>query len=214
MDTHGTIGPRHHRRWIIAAATAASAAALLAIWVLGSHPAALPAPGSAAPHSAATEGSATDAPSVAATPRSLRIPGIGVATGLVGLGLRDDGTVEVPRDPDAAGWFDRGTSPGQPGSAVILGHVDSGQGPAVFYRLHELVRGDRILVRLSDGTTGRFSVVRVVTYPNDEFPAQRVYAGTPRRATLNLVTCGGEYRADAGGYQANVVVYSELIRKS
>lgn len=152
------------------------------------------------------------APARGVRPRSLRIPAIGVASRLLGLGLQPDGTVEVPGDPDAAGWFDQGTLPGQPGSAVILGHVDSRRGPAVFYRLRELVRGDRILVRLSDATTARFTVVRVATYPNADFPARRVYAGTPGRPTLNLVTCGGRYLPAAGGYQANVVVYTELTR--
>jgi sortase (surface protein transpeptidase) len=122
--------------------------------------------------------------------------------------------VEVPSDPGRAGWFFPGTVPGQHGSTVILGHVDSTRGPAVFYRLHELVRGDRFLVRMSDGSDTHFTVTRVATYPNAEFPAQRVYAGTPGRATLSLVTCGGDFDADAGGYQANVVVFAQRTRAS
>lgn len=190
-------------------------------WALGGHPASGPpptatsSPGNGAPAAspgggATSAGATTDAPVAPTTPNSLRIPGIGVDTELVRLGLNDDDTVEVPGDPDRAGWFFPGTVPGQRGSSVILGHVDSTRGPAVFYRLRELVRGDRILVRMSDGSSTHFAVTRVVTYPNDEFPAHRVYAGTPGRATLNLVTCGGAYDADAGGYQANVVVYAAL----
>ncbi|MGZ5416326.1 MAG: class F sortase [Nocardioides sp.] len=182
---------------------------MIAVWGLGSHPASGPAPTSAAsPGSGIT---ATSAPAVH-TPTSLRIARIGVDTDLVRLGLNEDDTVEVPSNPRRAGWFSLGTVPGQRGSSVILGHVDSTQGPAVFYRLRELTRGDRILVRMSDGSSTHFTVARVVTYPNDEFPARRVYAGTPGRATLNLVTCGGKYDAQAGGYQANVVVYADLAR--
>lgn len=142
-------------------------------------------------------------------PTSLRIPGIDVSTPLVQLGLNDDHTVEVPRDASRAGWFRHGPVPGLPGSSVILGHVDSVHGPAVFYRLPDLERGDSILVRLSDRTIARFVVTRVVTYANENFPAERVYAGTPGRPTLSLVTCGGEYDASAGGYQSNVVVYAD-----
>src|SRR5690606_13771290 len=101
--------------------------------------------------------------------------------------------------------------PGQVGSSVILGHVDSLVGPAVFYRLRELTAGNRIDVRLSDGDLVQFRVVRVATYKYQDFPAEQVYAGTARRATLNLVTCGGEYDADRGGYQSNVVVFTERV---
>lgn len=145
-------------------------------------------------------------------PTHLRIPAIGVATDLIGLGLNDDNTVEVPEDPDRAGWFDLGPTPGRPGSAVILGHVDSTVGPAVFYRLRHLRAGDEVEVRLADGTTALFAVTQVVTYPNERFPARKVYAGSPRRPTLKLVTCGGRYDVEAGGYQSNVVAYTRYRR--
>jgi hypothetical protein len=45
-----------------------------------------------------------------------------------------------------AGWYALGPRPGDPGSSVILGQVDSGRGPAVFFRLRELRRGDEIKV--------------------------------------------------------------------
>lgn len=85
-------------------------------------------------------------------------------------------------------------------------------GPAVFYRLRALKPDDRIAVRLSDGTVAQFRVTRVVTYPNHEFPARKVYGGdSGDRPTLNLVTCGGTYDKAAGGYQANVVAYTAYI---
>ena len=148
---------------------------------------------------------------VAVRPAALRIASIGVDTPLVGLGLNADETVEVPQDAEVAGWYDLGPLPGDDGSAVILGHVDSVAGPAVFYRLSQLVAGDRVEVRLSDGSVAEFRVDRVATYDNEEFPAQQVYAGSPGRATLNLVTCGGVYDATRGGYQSNVVVFAESV---
>jgi sortase (surface protein transpeptidase) len=153
-------------------------------------------------------------PTASPAPTHLRIPVIGVATALVGLGLNPDNTVEVLEDPDEAGWFNLGPPPGRPGSSVILGHVDSDVGPAVFHGLRRLQAGDKVHVRLADRTTAQFAVTRVRTYPNDRFPAQRVYAGNPLTPTLTLVTCGGRYGATAGGYQANVVAYTRHLRTS
>jgi sortase (surface protein transpeptidase) len=96
---------------------------------------------------------------------------------------------------------------------VILGHVDSVDGPAVFARLGELVPGDIVDVALRDGHTASFVVRTIRTYLNADFPARRVYGrhGAPE---LNLVTCGGEFDADRGGYQANVVVNARLVSRT
>jgi sortase (surface protein transpeptidase) len=91
---------------------------------------------------------------------------------------------------------------------VILGHVDSAQGPAVFARLEELQRGDSVEVSRADGSVVSFVVKKSLTYLIGHFPAQRVYA-SPRGRRLNLVTCDGAYDADHGGYQANLVVYTQ-----
>jgi sortase (surface protein transpeptidase) len=147
-----------------------------------------------------------------ATPLHLSIPCIGVDTALISLGLQDDGTVEVPTDPAAAGWFRLGTVPGRRGSSVILGHVDSVDGPAVFAGLSTMRPRDRVQVVLSDDSLMTFAVTGIETYANADFPADRVYAGTTRRRELNLVTCGGEYDAGRGGYQSNVVVFTRRAR--
>jgi hypothetical protein len=146
-----------------------------------------------------------------ARPVAISIPAIGVRSVLGGLGLNDDGTVEVPTDPDLAGWYRLGTRPGALGSAVILGHVDSDEGPAVFYRLRTLNQGDLVDVRLADGSSVRFRVRSIRTIPNEQFPARQVYAAKGGR-TLNLITCGGAYDAERGGYQANVVVNARWVR--
>lgn len=149
--------------------------------------------------------------SAARIPVRLGIPVIGVSSSLLPLGLNADRTVEVPVDPDVAGWYSLGARPGDTGSSVILGHVDSQEGPAVFARLAELERGARLRVSAGDGTTHVFVVTSTATYRNADFPAQRVYARTGGRF-LTVVTCGGRYDADRGGYQSNVVVYSRLLR--
>ena len=144
-----------------------------------------------------------------ALPVRLQIPAIGVSTPLVKLGRLPDGSLEVPKDWDTAGWYDKGPRPGQPGPAVILGHVDSQTGPAVFYQLRALRPGDTVRVGLADGRILVFRVQRVQRYPKDEFPTEAVYFPTLNRE-LRLITCGGEFDYAARSYRDNIVVYATL----
>jgi len=143
-------------------------------------------------------------------PVGLRIPAIGLAVSVSGLGLNSDRTVQVPTDFQRPGWFRPGPAPGQPGSAVILGHVDSFRGPAVFYRLRSLRPGDTVETSLADGAVARFVVNAVVMYPKTQFPAQQVY-GSHGYSALQLVTCGGEFDTHTRSYLSNVVVYTTLL---
>jgi sortase (surface protein transpeptidase) len=146
-------------------------------------------------------------------PVSIAIPAIGVDARVVRLGLNPDGTLEVPTDNDATGWWTGGPRPGESGGAVIAGHVDSRSGPAVFNRLSSLRRGDAVDVRGRDGRTVHFSVQRLAQYPKDRFPAQRVYRrGGP--AGLRLITCGGAFDAATGHYLDNTVVYARPAAKT
>jgi len=144
-------------------------------------------------------------------PVRIGIPAIKVTADITKLGLNRNGTVEVPEDPDDAGWYHNGPKPSELGSAVILGHVDSTVGPAVFYRLKNLDPGDQIAVGLDGGTVAHFEVAQVAHYAIEDFPRQKVYAAHPDRPALNLVTCGGKYDPAAGGYQSNVVVYTTYL---
>ena len=145
-----------------------------------------------------------------ALPVRLQIPAIGVSTPLVKLGRLPDGSLEVPNQWDRAGWYDQGPRPGQPGPAVILGHVDSTSGPAVFYQLETLRPGDIVRVVLADGSTLTFQVQRVQQYPKDKFPTEAVYFPTLNRE-LRLITCGGDFDYTRHSYVDNVVVYATLV---
>src|SRR5664279_5537161 len=119
------------------------------------------------PHAAAhvSEATPTQPPAaVRSVPVSLHIPAIGLSVPLSTLGLDPDGTVEVPTSYQQAGWFGLGPSPGQSGSAVMLGHVDSHSGPGVFFRLRTQTEGDQVDVVLGDGATATFAVIGVATY--------------------------------------------------
>jgi sortase (surface protein transpeptidase) len=142
-------------------------------------------------------------------PVRIEIPSIGVASPLDRLGRARDRTVEVPSRWEVAGWYAPGTRPGDPGSAVILGHVDSKRGPAVFFRLRELRRGDVIAITRADGSSLRFAVDRTEQYDKRRFPTDAVYYPT-LTPELRLVTCGGEFDATAGHYRSNVIVFATL----
>jgi sortase (surface protein transpeptidase) len=142
-------------------------------------------------------------------PVRIEIPAIGVTSSLDRLGRAPDKTVQVPSRWEVAGWYAAGTRPGDPGSAVILGHVDSRSGPAVFYRLRELRRGDLVEVARADGSTARFAVQRTEQYDKRRFPTDEVYYPTLTPA-LRLVTCGGEFDATAGHYRSNIIVFATL----
>jgi len=140
----------------------------------------------------------------------LRIPAIGLAVFLgPSLGLDLDGSVQVPDGTQQPAWFRLGPSPGQIGSAVILGHVDSTAGPGAFFQLRTLAAGDLVEVGLSDGVTAQFTVNSVAQYSKLAFPAQRVY-GSHGSSALQLVTCGGVFDHQTGSYLSNIVVYTSL----
>ncbi|HWS31336.1 MAG TPA: class F sortase [Actinoplanes sp.] len=146
-------------------------------------------------------------------PVRLRIPKIGVDTALMSLGLRPDGTLQVPplRGDAPAGWYRGSPTPGEVGASVLVGHVDTARdGPAVFFRLREVEVGDPIAVRRKDGTVARFEVSRVAVFAKREFPSAEVYAA-PDRPGLRLITCGGVFDRGAGSYESNVVVFADAV---
>ncbi len=149
-------------------------------------------------------------PIAGSAPVTLRIPAIGVSLRLSTLGLNPNGTVQVPVKDQAPGWFRLGPTPGQMGSAVILGHVDDYKGPAAFYQLRALHQGDTVDVGLADGRVAHFAVRTVASYLKTQFPAQQVY-GTHGYPALQLVTCGGQFNPATGHYLSNLVAYTSLV---
>jgi hypothetical protein len=170
-----------------------------------------PAPSPAAVKAAVTAPAmVTTLDTVRSAPQTLKIPAIGLSVSLgTTLGLNADGTVQVPDNTVHPGWFSLGPAPGQLGSAVILGHVDSYLGPGVFFNLRTLAAGDLVDVVLANRVTAQFTVNSVAMYSKSEFPAQRVY-GSHGSSALQLVTCGGVFDHQTGSYLSNIVVYTSL----
>ena len=140
-------------------------------------------------------------------PARVRIPLLAVDRRPVPLRVLGDGSLAAPRHYRDVGWWKDGPLPGTRGNAVVVGHVDSETGPAVFYGLASLQRGDQIMVTRRDSVTVQFAVRSVERFPLDHFPANRVYrrGGPPG---LVLLTCGGKYDRAVGRYQDNVVVFA------
>jgi LPXTG-site transpeptidase (sortase) family protein len=171
----------------------------------------------------ATRAAAPARPSVTATasatvtgmaksvPVSLDIPKIKALSSLISLGLAADGTVALPpvTTPMQASWFNGSPTPGEIGPAVIFGHVDGDKQPGIFFRLHELTRGDLVLVKRADGTTATFQVTKVEEIAKDTFPTDEVYDNTAD-AELRLITCGGAFDSASGHYLDNLIVFASL----
>ncbi|MCC3776719.1 class F sortase [Streptomyces sp. UNOB3_S3] len=155
-------------------------------------------------------------PLPSAAPTRVRIPGIQVDAPMTPLTLGPDGTLTSPPEDDGnlAGWYAAGTPPGAAGTAVVAGHVDLANGPAVFYNLGALKKGDTVEVARADALTAVFTIDAIEVYDRSDFPSEKVYGtvGPPGhgRAELRVITCGGGFSAEADEYLGNVVVYAHL----
>ncbi|MER7755813.1 class F sortase [Kitasatospora sp. NPDC097643] len=187
-----------------AAPPAATAAA-----VPGPSAAASPTPtATAKPSPPAAPGAPVLKPS---KPTRLRIPQIAVDAPFTELTLNPAGQLNAPPpdDKNLVGWYRDGVTPGERGSSVIAGHVDTTKGPAVFLLLSLLLPGNKVEVSRADGTVAVFSVDSVETFAKNAFPDQKVYGKTPD-AQLRLITCGGTYDKKRRDYLDNVVVFAHL----
>jgi sortase (surface protein transpeptidase) len=146
-----------------------------------------------------------------AEPRTLRIPSLGIVAPFeTPVGINDDGTIGVPDSFETVSYYRYGPTPGALGPAVILGHVDSYEGPAVLYSLGQVQAGDRIEVERADGTIAVFSVTAMERVEQGAFPNDRVYGNIPY-AGLRLITCSGTFNRGIQRYSHNLIVYAELI---
>ncbi|MFF3330508.1 class F sortase [Streptomyces sp. NPDC002888] len=147
-----------------------------------------------------------------AKPLRLRIPKIGVDAPFTGLSIGSDGQLEAPPadDTNLVGWHAEGASPGETGTSIIAGHVDTKTSAAVFVNLGELKKGDTFYVTRADRRRATFLIDSVETFEKDRFPSKRVYGDTSR-AQARLITCAGNYDRSVRDYTDNLVVFAHLI---
>lgn len=146
-------------------------------------------------------------------PVALAIPAIKVDSKLISLGKNPDGTIAIPKGSqrDFPAWYKHSVTPGQPGAAVIEGHLDTYSGPSVFFNLGKLEPGEKIFVKRADRKNLAFTITAVRSYLKADFPTNLVYTSSGATPELRLITCGGNY-SDTGGYNRNTVVYASLSR--
>ncbi|GAA2781791.1 class F sortase [Streptomyces rameus] len=191
------------------------AAVFLAVSMFGGHQQPDDAPGTPRASGAGAAASADPRQTGEALSRSaptrLRIPKIAVDAPFTTLSLGASGQLQPPpaADTNLVGWYSDGVSPGEPGTAIIAGHVDTVTSPAVFANLDELEPGDRFSVERSDGHTAEFVVDDAETFAKDDFPSERVYADASR-PEVRLITCAGDYDHDVRDYTDNLVVFAHL----
>ncbi|GIJ27896.1 hypothetical protein Vqi01_30580 [Micromonospora qiuiae] len=157
------------------------------------------------------EAAGTTLARTAARPVSLSVSSIDVSAPVKPVGDAPDGTIAVPplSRHEETGWYDRGPIPGEPGPAVIVGHVDTKNGPSVFYNLGKLRVGDTVEVARADGSVAVFTVDSVEHFAKDRLPADRVY-GHDGPPSLRLITCGGQWVGGRTGYADNVIAFATL----
>ncbi|MGW2621027.1 class F sortase [Streptomyces sp. NPDC001500] len=145
-------------------------------------------------------------------PVRLLIPKIAVDAPFTDLAIGPSGRLNPPpaNDVNLVGWHAKGASPGETGTAIIAGHVDTKTSPAVFVRLGELKKGDLFHVLRADGARATFRVDSVETFAKDDFPSERVYGDTAQ-AQARLITCAGDYDRQVKDYTDNLVVFAHLV---
>ncbi|MFF8773456.1 class F sortase [Kitasatospora sp. NPDC015120] len=190
---------------------AAGAALVLGAWLLHDGPSAVlpPAPGAGQALTGFAPVSVVP-PLGPSRPTRIRIPAVRLDAPVTGLGLDRDGRLQTPpqEDRNLAGWYRDGAAPGQRGTAIIAGHVDNDSGPAVFYHLGALHRGDRIEILREDGRTAVYQLYAIEVHDRKDFPDERVYRQAAD-AQLRVITCGGGF-SEEHGYDGNVVAYGFL----
>ena len=147
----------------------------------------------------------------ASEPIAIDIPAVGIVADFEpSLGVNENRTIEVPDGFDTVGWYRYGPTPGELGPSVVLGHVDSFAGPAVFFSLGQLSPGDDIFIDREDGSSVHFVVTRLEQVEQDTFPTAQVY-GDIDYAGLRLITCSGTFIRGEQRYTHNLIVFAELV---
>jgi LPXTG-site transpeptidase (sortase) family protein len=143
-------------------------------------------------------------------PTELSIPDVAIQTSLLTVGRNADNTIKVPDSYETAGWYKHSPTPGEIGPTIIVGHVDSYRGPAVFWRLSQMQPMQLVKIKRADGQTVTYQVTDVKQFDQNNFPTNEVY-GNITHAGLRLITCGGVYNRSTNSYSHNTVVYATMV---
>ncbi|HET7580784.1 MAG TPA: class F sortase [Bacillales bacterium] len=149
-------------------------------------------------------------------PVQIKIPAINVDTEVIKKGIVKQGEYKghmaTPDNAVQTAWFKLGPKPGQKGSAIIAGHVDTYKGPGVFFNLEDLKQGDLVYITGKNGKTLTFKVYKKQAYPRKSAPVYKVFGYTPARV-VRLLTCTGTFDEAADTHNERLVVSAKLVQK-
>jgi len=149
-------------------------------------------------------------PNTAGIPIHIAIPAIGVHAAIEEVGLTALGAMDVPKDPNTTGWYSPGTRPGNIGSAVIAGHVNSPTSAnTVFTDLSSISVGDVITITGSDDVSRSFIVRLKKMYAADD-DAEDIFTSHDGASHLNLITCAGNWDSALRSYTERLIVFADL----
>jgi LPXTG-site transpeptidase (sortase) family protein len=164
---------------------------------------------SASPSLAAPLTAATPVARVDQTPARLVIPAIGVDARIEARGLDSNRDLATATDFRNVAWYDLGPRPGDPGNAILNGHVSWWTGDAVFTHLARLRIGDRINITRADGVAVTFKVTgKQVVDANARIGS--LFAPSSR-STLTLITCTGVWNPFTQSDTRRVLVSASLV---
>lgn len=144
-------------------------------------------------------------------PTALSVPKLGITAAVEYVGMDAKGNMDVPKSDENVAWFQPGFLPGVKGNAVLAGHYDKKDGgPAIFYNLNKLEKGDEIIITDVKEKELTFVVTDKNNYPVNNFPIPTVF-GPSGKKYLNLVTCGGVWDPVQKIYADRLVVRTELV---
>lgn len=172
-----------------------------------------PSGGQRQPSTPAPSSTPEDPSLTASDPTYIDIPAIAVHSSIIALGKAADGTLAVPQpgpNLNKVAWYKNSVTPGQAGPSVIEGHVDTTEGPSIFFRLGALRPGNTIEITRADHSVALFTVNAVRAYPSHaDFPETTVFGGDLAQPTLRLITCSN-FDSSIGHYVGNTIVYAHL----
>lgn len=150
-------------------------------------------------------------------PRYLRIEKLGISGArILPMGVNASGELATPNNIFDVGWYEASGKPGQGGTMIIDGHNGGPHVLGVFKNLPDLVAGDIIEVERGDGVKFRYSVVESEAVALDDANAYMAVAAKspePRKESISLISCTGEWSQQKGTYLSRQFVRAVLVEE-
>lgn len=149
-----------------------------------------------------------------ADPVTVEIPALKIHAKVEARGTTGAGIMVPPKSAWNVAWHIHSVRPGDPGNAVMYGHLNTTSSTrGVFTTLHRLRPGNTIRVTDAKKVTRVFKVSKVGYYTRDQLPLRDI-SGKTKKIHLNVYTCAGYWNHRLGDYSHRFVVFSTLVSTS